>query len=592
MSWYSGLNVNKSNFFRMARNFFAIQSPVFDGKLTLRSAEFDGLAYADTASNAIVVHENFLRGTHEFFEPYDWNTRLELFNAIIIHESAHFQLSPGTIKGFQIPGRKMTSNIATIANTVEDLYIEKYVERNIPAFTKLLYRLNDMIFSDTDIEERRAAVSGERPSTIKEASLFLHYAITFKRHNYVFMPRTDFERTVYEMYTSVFGMDDVEMRKALVYEIYDFIFDLEAQEQDTEPEESDEEGEGGIGGKGDGEGDEEISGNFVMSSFGKGGTPIAFAPIKKYQQNEEVDNGETVPLYRVAVTEHKDIFVERLRAEGNEASVRFTEMDFGPLTKVENARGSVRSVVGAPSYSGKRLTHLHRAGGDGKIFGDIKLDGHRAGRGAPEIVFLLDFSGSMRGTMATGGARTMKIEFALSVAVAINNALSRTKTKFSILGHTTVYRGEKYGLRIVELKSMNEIVSDGEIKSRCNKIHNSIQYAGNADGAALIYSAKEFSNSLGDKVLFIISDGQPAEDFTGYYVENGIRESDLVDSYRGIMQNVSTVAGFLRSKGIKLFSASIDSAAVEPCNTIYGKENNVEVKEVHQLVNMVMRSLN
>jgi hypothetical protein len=93
-------------------------------------------------------------------------------------------------------------------------------------------------------------------------------------------------------------------------------------------------------------------------------------------------------------------------------------------------------------------------------------------------------------------------------------------------------------------------------------------------------------------VLFIVSDGQPAEDFTGYYVDNGIPEGQLRDSYYGIMENVSTIAKHLRGKGIKLFSASIDSAAVEPCNRIYGEGNNVEVKEVKQLVQMVMRSLN
>ena len=120
MSWYSGLKVNESNFYRLARSFFGIQMPVFGNKLSLRSGDIEGLAYADQKTNSIVVHTKFMRGTHEFFNPYDWPTRLELFDAIIIHEAAHFLLSPKTIGGFEVPGRKLTGNIASIANTVED----------------------------------------------------------------------------------------------------------------------------------------------------------------------------------------------------------------------------------------------------------------------------------------------------------------------------------------------------------------------------------------------------------------------------------------------------------------------------------------
>lgn len=591
MSWYSGLKVNESNFHRLARNFFGIQMPVFGNRLSLRSGDIDGLAYADQKSGAIVVHRDFIRGTHKFYKPYDWPTRLELFDAIVIHEAAHFRLSPKTIGGFEVPGRKMTGNIASIANTVEDLYIEAYVERNIPNFRTLLYNLNDMLFPDDMILERRNRISGERPTSMEEAYYTIEYAISFKRHNYLFIPRSDFERELYEMYMSVLDMDDVEERKKLVYEIYDFIFDPEQQEEDSSEDEGDGESEAGFG-DGEGEGNEEVSLDSVFASFGKDGKPVILVPKFEYY-SQEIDNSETTPVTHVNISEHKDIFVDRVKPGEKTETVRFTAMDFSELAKIENARGAVRSVVGAPAYSGKHIKHLHRAGGDGKIFGELKLDGHRVGKGAPEVVFLLDFSGSMRGTLgAFGSGLGSKVEFALSAAVAINNALGKTKTKFAILGHTTTYRGDKYGLLMVELKGMNEIVGDDELRTRCRMVHGSIKYSGNADGAALICASKEFSKASGDKVLFIVSDGQPAEDFTEYYVDNGVPESVLRDSYGGIMENVAAVASHLRGKGIKLFSASIDSEAVAPCNRIYGEQNNVEVNEVSQLVQMVMRSLN
>lgn len=592
MGWYDGVRVNSSNFGNMARSFFGIQLPVFGKHLSLRSAKIDAFGYADQKNNSIVVRDSMLDGSDEFYGNLPWATRLELFNAIVIHEAGHFKLSPALINEFNMPGRKLTQNVATILQIVEDLYIENYIGNNFPYLEWFLINLNNALFPDEEIASRRNDTTGNKPETVEEAEAIVHYAYSFKRQSYLFTFRDEWERTLYNMFISVFGMNNKDERAKLAYEIYDYIFSPEQQEEESES--SDEEGDGGEGsGSGSLDTSPEVSNpSFVATSMTKNGETV-FVKLPDYY-SDEIDNSDYHETYTVAVSEHKDIFVERAKGGAKSADFLLTPMDFTKLRVVENARGSVRTVVGAPAYSGRRMTHLHRAGMDGKIFGDIKLDGHRAGKGSPEIVFLLDFSGSMRSPV--GGSRAgrgSKVDFAMSSAIAINNALGATKTKFSIFGHTTTDRAGKWGVVFVEIKGFNEIVSEQEMNNRLREIKGSVDFYGNADGAALLVAAKEFSKShMGDKVLFIVSDGAPAEDFRDFYVENGVNASKLSADWRDIIRNVAAVADSIRSRGIKLFSASIDDAAIEPCNQIYGKEHNVKVDNVDELVQMVVRALN
>lgn len=604
MGWYDGVRVNSSNFGNMARSFFGIQLPVFGKHLSLRSARIDAFGYADQKNNSIVVRDSMLDGSDEFYGNLPWATRLELFNAIVIHEAGHFKLSPAFINEFNVPGRKLTQNVVTILQIIEDLYIENYIGNHFPYLEWFLINLNNALFSDEEIQSRRNDTTGKKPETIEEAELIVHYAYSFKRQSYLFTFRDEWERTLYNMFVSVFGMNDKDERAKLAYKIYDYIFSPEQQEEESESSDgSEEEGEGeGEGeGKGKGEGDgvgsldtspEVYEPSSVATSMTKNGNTV-FVKLPDYSR-EEIDNSDYHEAFTIAISEHKEIFVERAKGGAKTANFLWTPMDFSKLRVVENARGSVRSVVGAPAFSGRRMTHLHRAGMDGKIFGDVKLEGHRAGKGSPEIVFLLDFSGSMRSPV--GGSRTArgsKVDFAMSSAIAINNALSGTKTKFSIFGHTTTSRGGKWGVLFVEIKGFNEIVSEQEMNKRMREIKGSVEFYGNADGAALLVAAKEFSKShMGDKVLFIVSDGAPAEDYRDFYVENGVNASKLSTDWRDIIKNVAAVADSIRGRGIKLFSASIDDAAIEPCNQIYGKEHNVKVDNVDELVQMVVRALN
>jgi hypothetical protein len=573
MGWYDGLNVTRTNFRKLASQFAALQLPMFSKNIKLVSRIMDGIAYADPKSNAIVVSDSMLNGANAFYDGLEWDVRLELFDAVIVHEVGHFMYSPDNLKGFQI-GSKFNSFIATTANLLEDLYIEDQISNKFRYFEPLLIALNKVVINDNSISLSMSRTTGEEPQTLEEAADYLNYCISYKRREKAFEFRTDFEKAVYEKIYSVFDLE-LDDRKKLVYEVYEMIFKNVLEEADSQSEEK-------------GEGNEE---KVFDASF----APDSSAP-------KDVDGFNDVEVFNNIMRRSKDImakqysetFVKVIEPGQTIKEYHLSNLDFSKLSVIENARGAVRIVRGAPQNKGKTLNHLHRAMDDGKVFSKNYLDGYRANKGAPEVVFLVDLSGSMYGEISAkvNGHRTTKIEFALSSIVAFNKSLRGTKTKFSIIGHTTIAKHTKYGstagLLIVNFKGFNEVVSDDEMLKRTKAVNGCVQYSGNADGAALLYAKNLFSSGGHDKILFIVSDGQPAENFTDQYKVKGL----TLDGCYGIVEDVREIAKFIRRGGVKLFSASIDYAAIDPCNTIYGRENNVMISSVDDLVNMVMRSLN
>ena len=573
MGWYDGLHVDERSFRRMAAQFSAIQFPLFSKRLSLVAKEMDGLAYAEPDEDRIVVARSLLNGTNKFFDGLPWDFRLELFDGIIVHEVGHFMYSPSDLKGFQI-GTLFNSHIATIANLLEDLFIEYQICKGFPYFEPFLYALNKVVINDDSIEEAKSETTGEKPKSIEEAERYVNYCISYKRREKDFSARTEFEAEVCEAIYSVFELTDIEERKKLVYKVYEMIFENVLEEANSES--SSEVGEG--------------EGQVFDASFSPGNAVPQKIVEAMVEEIFEVSKSE---LDVVMTKQYDDTFTKVVRPGKGSKEFRVSSFDFSKLAMVENARGSVRIVKGAPMNRGRNMSHLHRALDDGKIFSKNYLDGYRAGHGAPEIVFLIDLSGSMECSMS-GESKSFgdKVEFALSSVLAFNKALRGTKTKFAIVGHTTTKQyttaGSSHGLLIVEFKGFNEIVSDDEMLKRTKAVHREIYYCGNADGAALLYVNKMFGSGQNDKIIFIVSDGRPAEDFTDQYQVKGL----TLPEYGGIMENVKAIADFIRGKGVKLFSASIDRAAVAPCDAIYGKQNNVMVSQVDDLVNMVIRSLN
>lgn len=577
MGWYDGLHVDEHSFCRMAAQFSAIQFPLFSKRLSLVAKEMDGLAYAEPDEDRIVVAQSLLNGTNKFFDGLPWDFRLELFDGIIVHEVGHFMYSPSDLKGFQI-GTVFNSYIATIANLLEDLFIEDQICNGFPYFEPFLYSLNKVVINDSSIEEAKSETTGEKPTSVEEAERYVNYCISYKRREKDFVARTEFEAEVYEAIYSVFELTDVEERKELVYKVYEMIFENVLEE--VESQSSSEAGEG----EGEGEG----------QAFDASFSPGNAIPQKIVESMvEEIFGAVKSELDIVMAKQYDNTFTKVVRPGSGNKKFKVSNFDFSKLAVVENARGSVRIVKGAPMNRGKNMSHLHRALDDGKIFSKNYLDGYRAGHGAPEIVFLIDLSGSMESRMS-GEAKSFgeKVEFALSSVLAFNKSLRGTKTKFAIVGHTTTREytsaGSSHGLLIVEFKGFNEIVSDDEMLRRTEAVHREINYYGNADGAALLHVNTMFGNGQNDKIIFIVSDGRPAEDFTDQYQVKGL----TLPEYGGIIENVKSIAAFIRSKGVKLFSASIDRAAVVPCDSIYGWQNNVMVSNVDDLVNMVIRSLN
>lgn len=171
---------------------------------------------------------------------------------------------------------------------------------------------------------------------------------------------------------------------------------------------------------------------------------------------------------------------------------------------------------------GKRLTVRNAFRNDGKIFYKLKLPNDRTNIA---VAILNDESGSM--------SSSNRITYARSASIILHDFCKGLGIPIAIYGHTEIYDVELYAY--------------AEFDTIDNKDHYRLMdmsaRSGNRDGAALRYVAERLlTRPEAIKLLFIISDGQPAGD--NYYGTEA--EADL----RGIKKEYS-------AKGIQLFAAAI-----------------------------------
>ena len=171
---------------------------------------------------------------------------------------------------------------------------------------------------------------------------------------------------------------------------------------------------------------------------------------------------------------------------------------------------------------GRRINARNAVRNDGKLFYKIRLP-HEQGDIA--VCLLIDESGSM--------SSRDRITKARSAALIIHDFCVALGIPIAIYGHTEDYDVEIYSYAEYDSQDGKDAYRLMDMSSRC----------GNRDGAALRFAAERLMTRAEDlKLLFLISDGQPAGD--GYY--GTAAEADL----RGIKQEYSR-------KGIQLFAAAI-----------------------------------
>lgn len=576
--WYSDLVVNEVNFRSMALQFGSLQLPLFSSKLSLKSGTGDYIAYADIKGSCIVINDYVLNGRHSIYKNEPMSTRLEVCNGIIIHEIGHFMFSSENVDDYKLDGKVFTPNIGIVCNVIEDIYLEDALSKvhNFAAY--FLHKACSVVIDNDVVESCFNFTTGNKPTTLEEAEAYVQYIISYKRRDYPFLSRSDWETKIYEMILSVVDIHDCKKRIEVAHRVYREIFG-ELEKQDVKENSQETSGASSILLLSK---DSEESGDKESFSF--------YIPLVDFDDEKvklELKNDSHWETYTVLdILVRKTSFTEVQKVNGLSNNFPLKNVDFSPLITLENARSSIRSVRGVPQNSGRNMTHLHRAMDDGKIFSANHLDGMRAGKGSPEIIFLVDLSGSMASAASGDKNSCSKIVFALSCIYELNKVLSQTRIKFSIIGHTTKTRGHINGVLITSFKEFRESVTNDSMFNRIATVFNNFRMNGNADSNALLYANKMFSKGLHDKIILVISDGAPSESYEDEISSYGIR-IDNSNMYNQLIE----VVKYLRSSGIKVFSASIDSVAFVPCNKIYGEANNVMFNNALNLMSIISRSL-
>lgn len=544
--WYDGLSVNSVNFKYLSSRFTSLISDLVKDKHRFSVKVFTNHpapASVDLETMTINLDEAFFNGSHEIYGHLSYEKRLEFCAGVVVHEGAHIAFTPKNLFDLMLPfGSGFRNNYGfTVANVVEDIFIESFAKMTNPNFARLIDFVSDILFSEDVIESRRLLWNGEKPKNDEELGAALNYMICWKRRNFVFFHLTDFESSLYNLFLSANKEESVEARVKIVQDILRMIL------PDSEKIET-----------------EQIS--FDSSCFSPDGKIIE--GIKKLPHSQEL------PVNFCAFEEGKDSKdgLLKLKISPSSSSSTLEVVSYSGFEKIVEARNAQRALKGDPRNSGKKIRHLQHYN-EGKIFGELFVDGGRVGRGKQEFVILVDLSGSMNGYTSNTRSKR-KVRFALENVSGIAKALEKEGFDYSIIGHTEGrvthdlnYLSEKAMGSVVfyKVKGVDEKIKYSNVHKALSWIHSNFIGGGNNDSCALLFASDEFSSRETEKILIVISDGQPVERNTKVLVKNGVPiGSDAVEDTKNVVQH-------LRRKGIKIFSLAIDEDAILPCEEIYGE---------------------
>lgn len=536
-------------------------------------------AYADRPKNQIVISADMLSSneTKRLRPEVSKDEAIAAVLGTLVHEIGHFVYSPDNLLGFLNAGVPDNLLATTIANIVEDVFIERAIVDREPTYDWMISASWDYFFPDSIIEKTLENWDGE---TFEDLGAVLNVMTSWKKGSYFFSPRTELEKTLYDMVRSVIGMYELQDRKDLIEKIYRFLLDERMKQTGEDIEKEMEEQEGGSG---DGEG-------------GSGSLEEAIKElleqIEKLGEMAETTEGKLVEVAKV-----RTVYGE---SDATAYTSRYNFIDFSVAGKMGVAwsklnqstggrlnfpakwlefrkwavdMGTVRRIRGHAGNTGK-LTHPARLTDDGKIFSKARTSspsGATGFEGSPQTILLVDLSGSMSGYIA-GSRRKEKVHEACEVAQGAMEGLLGAKHRVAVYGHSTSNVGMNAETCIIYVaKEFSDTQAAGT--NGLYNMHLKGALSNNADSYAIEAVASKFKFDGSPMRIFVISDGEPA-----CYLYRG-RDGD---------KETKAVVDGLRRKGIEVYSFSIDSEAISSNNFIYGKDHNFDAQNM-DVVRQVLR---
>lgn len=243
------------------------------------------------------------------------------------------------------------------------------------------------------------------------------------------------------------------------------------------------------------------------------------------------------------------------------------------------------AIVGKTKGSDIIEDQLHNIAIDGRIMGDPVNE--TTGRGQPEVIYLIDLSGSTNTEVRFGGFDGRLYQLMLANVEQSYVAIKSAGIACAVYGHTSTYV-EKVDTPVmigIAASGMNlfGIPSAGQQSSLPDAFKRaaSIDRSQNYDGLALSMVANYFTSRRGAKVLLYLSDGAP-------YGEHGYKGAEAVD-------HTTACAAAIRRRGIQLYSISVVPSVVERNNLIYGPNHNIKAygsemaSQLQRIVTKVVR---
>ena len=506
---------------------------------TLQWSDDEKTAYADRRKNIIVVGTTVLAANimDRLNPAASKEEAVEAILGFVVHEGMHFYYSPDDCAALLNAGIPVNSTTCTIANVIEDLFIEHKAPTHDVNYGWMIFAAWEYLWPEESIEGM-IAETWDGVNT-EDVEAIIKTMIIWKNQNHTFSFRSEFERNLYELCTSVFKMNNVQERKDLIEKIIRLLISEEKLEEMENKEQN-----------GEGEEKGEVFNSKGEVVIAKAGAAERGEIISKAREVKFIDAGaaQDVTYVIIPVKEH------------TQKIVVLDNKKWNTLSQWANDAGSIRTHRGQPGNYG-RLTHPGRLYDDGKIFSKVERSapsGRISEGGAPQTIFLLDFSGSMRGFV--GRTYETKYNAALQVAAGAGSALIRSKHRLSVYGHSTEWVDGNERVVVYRIKAVNE--SEDAMLRRLRTLQGGDGLYNNADATAIEAVAQIFKFDGSPMRLFVVSDGQPA--------------CDTYSGYPGIQITKNVVDG-LRAKGIEVYSLSIDADAIDSNNEIYGERNNFNV---------------
>lgn len=145
-----------------------------------------GTAAADPKTNTIYINSDYLKGDIVGHFVTVSEDVITILLGIIVHEAAHFAYSPTDLQEAcdYIQNRTSCTYVqgiaASIANIIEDIWIEAEVDRRIPALTWMLEAVNEVFFDDAPARVRVVKAIDSAPTTMAEVAAVCNVLILAK----------------------------------------------------------------------------------------------------------------------------------------------------------------------------------------------------------------------------------------------------------------------------------------------------------------------------------------------------------------------------------------------------------------------------